>query len=203
MKTTIEITMYGLVISFAIFFFSAVILAAHFFTPSIYHWTTNTISDLAAQNYNNAWIMRAGFIGFGILLNTGILLKFYQAKSINPADILVMLYGLAILLSGIFSAAPFDGSTDYSLIADKLHSICAQTAGTALSIGVLVYLLSAHGNIKLFHLLFLILIIGISALFGLSKNGIINIDYGIIQRSLYLVSFLWLLLIYNVKIYKI
>ncbi len=203
MKTTIEITMYGLVISFAIFFFAAAILTAHFFTPAAYHWTTNTISDLAAQNYDNAWIMRTGFIGFGILLDIGIFLKFYQTKSINPADVLVIIYGLAILSSGIFPTAPFDGSTDYSLTADKLHSIFAQTAGVSLSIGVLVYLLSAHGRIKLFHLLFLILIIGISALFGLSKNAVVNIDYGIIQRSLYLVSFLWLLLVYNIKIYKI
>ena len=37
----------------------------------------------------------------------------------------------------------------------------------------------------------------ISALFGLSKNGMINIDYGIIQRLLYLVSFICLLITYN------
>ncbi len=203
MKTILETITHNIVISFAILFFAVVILIAHFFTPSIYHWAINTISDLAAQNYNNAWIMRAGFVGFGVFLNIGILFKFYQTKSINPADILVMIYGLAILLSGIFSTAPFDGSTDYSVTADKLHSIFAQTAGIALSIGVLVYLLSAHGNTKLLHLLFLILIIGISALFGLSKNEMINIDYGIIQRSLYLVGFLWLLIIYNVNIYKI
>ncbi len=193
-----KLTTSNMQINIAIFYFVAVILVAHYFAPNVYHWTTNTISDLAAQNYNYAWIMRVGFIGFGLLLNMGILFKFYQTKSINSPDVLIMIYGLAILCSGFFSTMPFDGSKDYSIMADKLHSLFAQTAGIALSIGILVYLLLSHGNEKLIHFSFLVSVIGISALFGLSKNGTINIDYGIIQRLLYLVSFIWLLLTYNI-----
>jgi hypothetical membrane protein len=179
------------------FIFIAIIVVAHYFAPDIYHWTTNTISDLAAQNYNYAWIMRIGFIGFGLLLNLGILLKICKTKSVNPADVLIMIYGLAILCSGVFSTMPFDSSVVYSTMADKLHSIFAQIAGIALSIGIIIYLILSPGNKKFVHLLFFILIIGISALFGLSKNGVINIDYGIVQRLLYGVSFIWIFLTYN------
>jgi hypothetical membrane protein len=187
----------NILINFAIFYFIAIIIVAHYFAPDIYHWTTNTISDLAAQNYNYAWIMRIGFIGFGLLLNLGILLKIYKTKSVNPADVLIMIYGLAILCSGVFSTMPFDSSVIYSTMADKLHSIFAQIAGIALSIGIIIYLILSPGNKNFIHLLFFILIIGISALFGLSKNEIINIDYGILQRLLYGVSFIWLFLTYN------
>jgi phosphate/sulfate permease len=39
---------------------SLTLLSAHLAAPGTYHFQTNTISDLGAQNYNNAWIMRSG-----------------------------------------------------------------------------------------------------------------------------------------------
>jgi len=44
-----------------------------------------------------------------------------------------------------------------------------------------------------FHTIFLILVIGTSLLFGLEENGVIHLGRGLVQRALYLVSFIWLL----------
>ncbi len=123
-----------------LFYFVAVIFAAHFFMPPEYHWTRNTVSELAAQGLKYQWIMQVGFIGFGLLLNVGIVSKFISARKIFYPDLLIMIYGLAIL-----------------------------------------------------HTIFLIFVIGISITFGLAENGIIHLGRGLIQRMLYLVSFVWLL----------
>jgi hypothetical protein len=42
------------------------------------------------------------------------------------------------------------------------------------------------------HAIFFVLVIGISLLFGLSENQILAVGKGIVQRTLYLVSFTWL-----------
>jgi len=181
----------------AILCFVVIIIVAHLFTPEEYHWKTNTISDLAAQNYNKAWIMRAGFIAFGLLMNIGLFIKFYQTKIINYGDILIMIYATSVLLTGFFSTAPFDGTQNYSVTSDKLHSMFAQVAGFALSLGILAYLIKSPSQEKTFHLIFLILIIGLSGLFGLSKNDVISQSNGIIQRVLYFVGFTWMWTVYK------
>lgn len=56
-------------------FFLSVIIVAHFFAPAGYQWTQNSISELASQGHEYAWIMRSGFIGFGILLTLSIVLS--------------------------------------------------------------------------------------------------------------------------------
>jgi len=106
-----------------------------------------------------------------------------------------MLYGLAVLLSGFFSAAPFIEGVAYSVREDMLHSSFAQAAGVFFSIGIFYTLIvSPDPKEKLFHAIFLILVMGISMAFGLEENGIIHLGRGLIQRILYLVSFVWLLM---------
>ena len=182
-------------IFFAVFYFVAVIITAHFFVPPEYHWLQHTVSDLAAQGLKNQWIMQLGFIGFGLLLNIGFVSKFVAAKKIFYPDVLIMLYGLAVLLSGFFSAAPFLEGVSYSIQEDKLHSLFAPAAGVFFSIGILSYLLfSSDPKEKLIHTLFLILVMGTSMIFGLEETGVIHLGRGLIQRMLYLVSFVWLLI---------
>ncbi len=56
----------------SVVYFVGVILLAHFFAQPGYLWAWTTVSDLAAQGHERKWIMQAGFIGFGLLLNLGI-----------------------------------------------------------------------------------------------------------------------------------
>jgi hypothetical protein len=65
----------------------------------------------------------------------------------------------------------------------------AQIAGIAFTIGILVQqFYSTNKSEKWIHFGFFILIIALSASFGLLKNY-----QGIIQRLLYLISFIWLI----------
>ena len=183
------------VILASVIYFVVVIVIAHFFAPPAYRWTRNTISDLAAQGLKYKWIMQAGFIGFGVLLNLGFVLKFIDARKVSYPDILVMVYGLAILLSGFFSTAPFLEGVKYSLPESKLHSLFATVAGISFTIGIFYRAVTAPTSAERWmHVLFFVLVTGFSMLFGLCENGVIQLGKGLAQRGLYLVSFIWLVL---------
>jgi hypothetical membrane protein len=168
--------------------FIVFIVVAHIFSTPNYDWTKNTISDLGAQGYNRKLIMQIGFLSFGVILASGI---FLNGLSLRTTPILV--YGLCVALTGVFCTKPFTDMETFSITQSTLHSAFAQIAGITFSIGVLTQLFfTTDNNSKIMHLIFFILVIGLSATFGLLKNY-----HGIAQRFLYLTSFVWLLKFYK------
>lgn len=188
----------SIIITISVFFFTAFIIIAQLFTPESYSWTQNTVSELAAQGYDNARIMQIGLIGYGLLLGIGIVLRLAKTREFIFPDLLLMLYGMGILLSGIYATAPFDKGIHFSAKETSLHSLFATAAGICISISMISYFF-AEDNIKrkLFHFVFMLLVVGLSALFGLSENGIIPLGKGIIQRTMYFFGLTWILINYN------
>jgi hypothetical membrane protein len=177
----------------AVIYFVFVIVIAHFFTPAGYDWTQNTISDLASQGHANKWIMQAGFIGFGAILTLGVVYHFRKNRR-QYFLLLVAVYGLSILMSGIFCAASIDTSIPYSVQESNLHSMFATIAGISMSLGIFWQVTASSNNRdRWMRLAFLLLVGGISGLFGLAENHILELDKGIIQRILYLVGLAWLI----------
>lgn len=173
--------------------FILIIIVAHIFVSPPYNWKNNTISELASQHYNYRWIMKIGFILFGGILIIGIIGKLIQHKGNLITEIPILIYGLAILISGIYSTKPIMEGVEFSITESQIHSICAQTAGIAFSIGLLIFgFRETVLNLKLIHFGFFIFVIGCSALFGLTNSNV-----GIIQRVMYLGSFIWLTFFYN------
>jgi len=188
-----ETRVYVQLVGISILFFVGAIVVSHFYTQTGYAWTQNTISELASQAHKHKWIMQSGFIGFGILLNVALIFKFVELQKINYPDVFLMLYGIAIVVTGFYCEKPIDEAISYSLPEAKIHSIFAMIAGVCLSIGILLYSLMASSSAERnFHLVFLILVMGISLIFGLSENEIIGVGKGLVQRCLYLTSFVWL-----------
>jgi hypothetical membrane protein len=103
--------------------FVLLILLAHVFASSNYHWTKNTISDLGAQGYERKLIMQLGFIVFGLALVLGHL---FTGLTWRTSPILV--YGICVALTGIFCTRPFVGIEVFSITQSNLHSIFAQIA---------------------------------------------------------------------------
>ena len=180
-------------ISIAVAYFIAVIVLAHFFVPPLYDWTQNTVSDLASQGHTYKWIMQTGFIGFGLLLTWGVI--FHFSKNRRAYFLLfVAVYGLSILMSGIFCTAPIDPSMSYSVSESKLHSMFATIAGVAMSLGIFwQVVVSLNQRERWTRIAFFVLVIGISGLFGLAENHILALDKGIVQRCLYLAGLAWLI----------
>jgi hypothetical membrane protein len=94
--------------------FVGLIIMAHFFTTSPYDWRTNTISELASQQYQYRWIMKIGFILFGGILAIGITNKLISGNGKLVTELPIMIYGLAILISGLYSTKPIVDGIEYS-----------------------------------------------------------------------------------------
>lgn len=168
--------------------FIIVILVAHAISTNGYNWTKNTISDLGAQGYNRKLIMQFGFFAFGLILSAGIV-----SNGLTWRTTPVLVYGICVGLTGIFCTKPFFNNNSYDVLQSSIHSALAQMAGAAFTIGILLQLFTApHKHEKWIHFVFLVLVIGFSALFGILKNG-----QGIAQRLLYLSSFIWLIKFYK------
>lgn len=173
--------------------FVGIIIIAHFFTTNPYDWKSNTVSELAAQNYQYRWIMKIGFILFGGILAAGITNKIISGNGKLITELPFLIYGLAILVSGLYSTKPIVSGTEYSELESQIHSYSAQIAGMAFSIGLLIHGISeTNTNLKIIHFATFIFVIGLSALFGLMNSNV-----GIIQRIMYLGSFVWLTIFYN------
>lgn len=168
--------------------FVLAIVVAHIFSTDNYDWTKNTISDLGSQGYGRKLIMQFGFLAFGLTLTAGILINGLTWRT-TP----ILIYGLCVGLTGIFCAKPFFNLDTYSTTQATLHSALAQIAGMTFTLGILVQLFfTTNNNEKFIHLTFFILVIGFAASFGLVKNY-----QGILQRLLYLVSFIWFIKFYK------
>ena len=178
--------------SISVVYFVAVIVISHFFAPPGYGWTYHTISDLASQGHVYKWIMQAGFVGFGAILTLGVAYYFHRKRRLYFL-FLVAVYGLSILMSGIFCAAPIDPSVGYSVSDANLHSMFASIAGVGLSLAIFWQVFqSIDTKEKRNHFVFLLLVMGLSGIFGMAENGMIALDKGIIQRFLYLSGLAWL-----------
>lgn len=177
----------------AVLIFVGIILVAHFLAIAEYNWKINTVSELASQGYPRKWIMQIGFIIFGLILLLGISNKVRLNTVDYVIDIPIGIYGLAILISGIYCTKPFVSELQYSEFESNIHSISATIAGIAFSIGILASGIKESGtSSRLIHFTFLVFVIGMSAYFGISQS-----NNGLIQKLMYLGSFYWLIKYYN------
>ncbi len=168
--------------------FVLAIVVAHIFSTNNYDWTKNTISDLGSQGYDRKLIMQLGFLAFGLTLSAGIL-----ANGLTWRTTPILIYGLCVGLTGIFCTKPFFNIDNYSVLQSTTHSALAQIAGATFTLGILVQLFyTTDKSEKWIHFTFFILVVGLSASFGLVKNY-----QGIAQRLLYLTSFIWLIKFYK------
>lgn len=165
--------------------------------PEGYRWKEKTLSNLAIKGYKNAWVMRMGFAVFGSLLSLGIFIKFQQANTAPLPDTFVLLHGLGMFFAGVFSTRPLHMESLYSKIEDGLHSLLAYISSIILAFGMLFYAIETSGSIRNIHIYFLVLGGMVATLFFLSKNGLTRFEHGIIQRFLYSIGLLWILLNYN------
>jgi hypothetical membrane protein len=168
--------------------FVAIIVVAHIFSTNQYDWTKNTISDLGSQGYGRKVIMQFGFLVFGFTLSAGII-----SNGLTWRTTPILIYGLCVGLTGIFCTKPFFNLENYSSSQASVHSALAQIAGVTFTLGILIQLFySADKSEKWMHILFFILVVALSASFGLMNNY-----QGIVQRLLYLTSFIWLIKYYK------
>ncbi|MBX7242612.1 MAG: DUF998 domain-containing protein [Bacteroidia bacterium] len=174
--------------SLATVIFVFIIVIAHIVSPDFYDFTQNTISDLGAQAYDRKAIMQTGFLIFGMIVVSGIFLNGFSLRTLP-----VLIYALSVAMTGIFCTKPFFSGVSFSETHASVHAFFAQLAGVAFSTGILVQVFyEAERSLKTIHFVFFLLVIGLSASFGLLQNY-----QGIAQRLLYFVSFIWFVRFYK------
>jgi hypothetical membrane protein len=175
---------YNIAVAYIVIF----LILAHLAAPETYRWQQHTISQLAAQAYANAWIMRLGFIGFGVLVQITGVTRIRLRPRLWYREVPIMLYGLAILLAGIFLTEPFVEGVPFSAGEARLHSLFATSAGVMITLATLLYALTdMPPSRRSVHWIALALITLVSFLFGaMPAIG------GVLQRLLWVIGFAWL-----------
>ncbi len=118
-----------------IIIFGLAIITGPLYTVENYHFLSDTISELGAQNTRNNFIAIIGFISFGL----GIVIDWIRHPS--TFRIPFLLFGAGMLLAGIFPHKPIDPTTDFSATVDSLHSLLATLSGIAITVGFLQFTL--------------------------------------------------------------
>ena len=137
---------------------------------------------------NENWIY-----SFRGILAIGVLNKLINGNGKLLTELPILIYGIAILVSGFYSTKPITDGVEYSEFESQIQSYSAQIAGIAFSVGLLIFGITAENmNLKIIHIATFLFVIGFSALFGLMDSNV-----GIIQRVMYLGSFVWLVFFYN------
>jgi hypothetical membrane protein len=176
-------------IAIAVLFFMFIIFIASFFTPDNYSILINTVSEMAGQNLPNAWIMRLGFIGFGVVMTFG-LSKGMKYKEFSPiVGVPFIIYAISIFATGIWSTEYRLSEVPYSELESVLHSIFAMIAGFSLTIAIAFnMILSKKQSRRLRDFFYVVVISGLSIIYGLIPEF-----QGIMQRTMFLVSFSWMI----------
>ncbi len=167
-----------------------VIFVLPFYSSETYSIFRNTTSQLGAQHTPNAWIMNVTFVGLGI----GSVVagwSFYRTFWMHRITLLI--FGISLLLAGIFHHAPVDPDIPFDQQADELHSLFASITGFSFT------LLSIATGFILKETSAKVIAIGVGILATLLSLLMFNVpEYmGIWQRMIFVFCFGWMLSVFR------
>ena len=167
------------------------LLIAPVLMPASYDWIAHTTSESGAQGIDGAWLVRTGFVLYGV----AVLLLAASKKDWNRlARWIHAIFGLSMIGNAVFSSKPwltelpFDALED--TLEDTLHSWMSGLVGTAFTVGVLVafFLRGKSGWFsKPFDSVAILTSIIITVIMFSGDEGFT----GLIQRIMFAVSYLW------------
>jgi hypothetical protein len=165
-------------------FFGAMIVGPWFSDPR-YSSLSHVVSELAGQNMPGAWIMRAGFVAYGL----GILAVSLPRLGTAPLrEGPVVVFGLAFFAVAFWSHVHIVPEQGGDLAEDELHSLAAGVMGTAFGLACAARLFLPGGRIgDLFGWIGLIASVALP-LAMLANPGV----DGAIQRVMFAISAVWL-----------
>jgi hypothetical membrane protein len=183
-------------IRFTNLFIVSVIFIAHFFAPQGYVFYLHTMSELAGQGVDNAWILTTGFI-LGGASYMGFAYYYVKTSSLPTWLFLLTFFnGLMTLLLGVFPTS-YDGLTSYQANETIviIHRYIAYASNFLTIASITVHAaLSKNPSLKLRHLFFLVFAFVFSGFFILYNQDI----RGIFQRLILLTTTVWTFTSYGV-----
>lgn len=121
----------------------AAMLIGPIFAPPVFFWLRHTTSEQAGQHMSGAWIMRAGFVGYGIGTIFAMLLSSGPRPPVRAA---LGLFGLGLLGTAIWSNLPVDPASSGDAHEDWMHSVASGVVGTAFAAACAARLFAPGGS---------------------------------------------------------
>jgi hypothetical protein len=157
-------------------------IAPRFMGPA-YNWLIHSISESAAQNTENGWIARTGFALYGVAIIA------FSFAAPAPSNWRYLPFGLAMILVGIWSNAPYVTGRTFDAREDTLHSLASALVGMSFILAVISSLL-ADRPMRRAAVAFDIVALLAAAAVPLIMSNMESIR-GLAQRVMFLTSYVW------------
>lgn len=173
---------------------SAQLLLVMFILPCYsapeYSLISNTLSQLGAQNTQNAWIMNFTFISLGI---SSIIAGWRYLKGFAFQRLFLILFGISLMLAAFFNHAPVNTLIPYKISENGWHSYFIFITGlTFIILTVSSTFIPGKQADKL-----VAIVAGLSVLFLSVLMSKATQTAGVWQRLSFIISFGWM--IYSFK----
>ena len=166
--------------------FSAIVFGPLFAHPG-FNWVANTTSQQAGQMVQGAWLMRLGFVAFGLGVLLDALPDLRRGQYENG---LFVFFGVSMVLVAVFSHKPLDPTLFFDATDDFLHSVFATLMGFAYGIGVAWRMVRMRQKLDI---VFSAIAAMSSIILPLAMWQLPEIA-GLLQRLMFFISFVWLVL---------
>lgn len=178
-----QVTQSSNILSFAILvLFILVSTILPFFSFEGYSIVSNTTSHLGAQGSPHAWIMNMTFIILGMRS-----IQLTSRNSEITIAIFGFVFGLSLMLTGVFRNAPLIEGISIDTLSDTMHSILATTTGFSFTLMAFASFFTTKSNQRWIALL-LVVIATIVPLTMMVYPSIM----GVTQRFMFISSFTWI-----------
>lgn len=162
------------------------ILFGPFFSPDEFSWLRQTTSEQAGQYMPGAWIMRAGFVSYGLGVFLASVLDWRRRRT---ARIATAFFGAGLIATAIWSNAPVIEGAPRDMHEDALHSVFSGVVGFAFAAACLARLFSpSRGQSDLLAWAGLAI-----AVFIPLAMGVLDDVRGLLQRAMFVFSFIFML----------
>jgi hypothetical protein len=104
------------------------IIVGPIFSPPEFSWLHHSTSEQAGQQVAGAWIMRVGFVGYGLGTLCAALADWNTGPIVRAA---LVLFGLGLIGTAIWSNASILPYVVSDMHEDWLHSVASGIVGTA------------------------------------------------------------------------
>ena len=174
-------------------FFIVLALIASFDAPDSFSWYQYPLSTLGAQAFDNAWLMNAAWMGFGLLVLL-IAAAYHQKEDLPQAlTFPIIVFGICIILLGVWR---YDNifevvEIDFDEVEDHLIFYAVALISLTLSIAFHA-LLSKEKVMRNIHIVYAgLMIIMMVLLVTVTKYS------GLLERMTWFLIFIWLICLFG------
>jgi hypothetical protein len=114
-----------------------------FVAPPEFSWMRHSTSEQAGQQMTGAWIMRTGFVSYGLCTMAA---AFLDWKSRTFVRFALVVFGLGLISTAIWSNASIVPGVTSDMREDRMHSVASGIVGTAFAAACAARLFAPGGS---------------------------------------------------------